>query len=112
MKKMTMITKHSLIVLIASASIAATIPFLYARKTTKKIEYKTFHTANGWGYDILINTKLVIHQQYIPAMPEKKGFVTEEFAKRAAGSVVDKLKNNKLPTLSYAEITQLCKPIN
>jgi serine protease inhibitor ecotin len=107
-----MITRHGLIVLIASVSIAATIPFLYTWKPTKKIDYKTFHTTNGWGYDILINKKLVIHQQYIPAIPEKKGFDTEEFAKRAAGSVVDKLKNNKLPTLSYAEINQICKPIH
>jgi serine protease inhibitor ecotin len=107
-----MITKHNLIVLIASATIALAIPFLYTGKTAKKIEYKTFYTTNGWGYDILIDKKLVIHQQTIPAIPEKKGFDTEEFAKRAAGSVVDKLKNNKLPTLSYAEISQLCKPIN
>ncbi len=107
-----MITKHNLVVLIASATIAATIPFLHTWKTAKKIEYKTFQTTNGWGYDILIDKKLAIHQQYIPAIPEKKGFDTEEFAKRAAGSVVDKLKNNKLPTLSYAEINQICKPIN
>lgn len=107
-----MITKHSMVILIASAAIAVTIPLLYRSKPPKMIEYKTFHTTEGWGYDILINKKLVIHQQTIPAVPEKKGFDTEEFAKRAAGSVVDKLKNNKLPTLSYAEINQICKPIN
>jgi hypothetical protein len=109
---MIMTTKHNLVVLIASAAIALTIPFLYMLKPTKRIEYNTFHTMKGWGYDILINNRLLIHQQYIPVIPEKRGFETEEVAKRAAGSVVEKLKNNKLPTLSYAEITQICRPIN
>jgi len=111
MSKMTMITKHGLVVLIASATIAAAIPFLYTSKPPKTIEYKILHSKEGWGYDILINKKLAIHQETIPAIPEKKGFDTQEFAKRAAESVVDKLKNNKLPTLSYAEINQICKPI-
>ena len=97
-------------VIIVSLAIAAAIPLFYVWKNDKKIEYTTFHTSEGWGYDIFINEKLAIHQQYVPVMAEKKGFTQEAFAKKAAQSVVDKLKNNKLPTLSYEEITQICTP--
>lgn len=107
-----MITKHNLVVLLVSLTLAAAIPFFYAGRDHKKIEYKTFHTSEGWGYDILIRKKLAIHQQYIPAMAEKKGFSQEALAKKAAESVVDKIKNNKLPTLSYTEISQICTPVH
>jgi len=112
MKKTTMITKHNLAVLLVSLTVAAAIPFFYLVKHHNKIDYKTFHTSEGWGYDIFVSEKLVIHQQYVPAKAQKKGFSLEALAKKAAESVVDKLKNNKLPTLSSAEISQICTPIN
>ncbi len=107
-----MITKHNLAVIIVAITIAAAIPIFYKWKSHKKIEYAVFHTNEGWGYNILVDKKLVIHQQNIPVMAEKKGFSQEAFAQKAAESVVDKLKNNKLPTLSYAEINKICNPIH
>jgi len=106
-----MITKHNIIVLCASLVIAASIPILYKYKSgATKVEYlsRTFHSGSGWGYDIVMNKKLIIHQEYIPAIAEKKEFQTEKQADAAAQLVLSKLKNNKFPTVSKAEVEQVC----
>jgi hypothetical protein len=106
MQKILTTIKHSSIVLAISIAIAVAIPLFYLAHQ-KKIDYKTFHTTNGWGYDILVNKKLLIHQECIPVMPDKKGFATEESAKAVARMVVRKLKNNQQPTVTYDELTQM-----
>jgi hypothetical protein len=104
-----MITKHNIIVLAASATISAAIFFFYEKNPAQKINYNLFHKASGWGYDILVNDKLFIHQEYIPVVANKKGFATETEAKKTARLVINKLKNNKMPTLNYAEVNQICR---
>jgi hypothetical protein len=101
-----MTIKHSTIVLVISITIAAAIPFYYLGDT-KKVDYKTFHTTIGWGYDILIDERLFIHQECVPVLATKKGFATEESARAAATIVVHKLKNNEQPTLTYGELTKV-----
>jgi hypothetical protein len=107
---MPMIIKHNWMVVAVSVLIAAAIPVLYkgAMGTGSKIDYKTFRQRGGWGYDIVVNRKLFIHQECIPAISEKKEFSTEVQATEAARLVMSKLKNNKLPTLSLAEVEQIC----
>jgi len=101
-----MTIKHSTIVLVISIAVAVVIPFYYLGHT-KKVDYKTFHTTIGWGYDILVDKRLFIHQECVPVLAEKKGFATEESAKAVARMVVHKVKNNELPTLTYGELTQI-----
>ena len=101
-----MITKHSTIVLAISIAIAIEIPFFYFSQE-KKVDYKIFHTTSGWGYDILVDKRLFIHQECVPVFAEKRGFATEESAWSVARMVVHKLKNNELPTLTYGELTQI-----
>ena len=108
---MTTTTKHNLVVVGVSILIAAAIPVLYHAGKRNEINYKIFRQSGGWGYDIVVNRKLVIHQEYIPVIAQKKEFPTEIQAREAAQLVVQKLKNNKLPTLSCAEINQICTPI-
>ena len=107
MQQMITTTKHSIIVIILSIAIAAAIPFLY-KHNERKISYQTFHRGSGWGYNIVVNGKLSIHQEYIPAIAEKKEFSTEIQAKETAQLVVYKLKNNKSPTLTKTEVEQIC----
>jgi hypothetical protein len=103
-----MTTKPNIIVITICVIIAAAIPFLYRSHPGNKINYKTFRADSGWGYDVVVNGKLLIHQQYIPVVAQKKEFPTEQQAEEAAQLVVSKLKNNKLPTLSKAEVQQIC----
>ena len=108
MQKMITTTKHSIIVIILSIAIAAAIPFLCKHNEERKISYQTFHRRSGWGYNIVVDGKLSIHQEYIPAIAEKKEFSTETQAKETAQLVVYKLKNNKSPTLTKTEVEQIC----
>ena len=101
-------TKHNIIVIAIAVVIAGAIPFIYQAGKNEKIDYKTFHTKDGWGYDIVVKGKTFIHQQYIPAISEEKEFETETQAKEMARLVVYKLKNNKLPTLSKTEVERIC----
>jgi Domain of unknown function (DUF4907) len=110
MKKTMTITKHGLGVITVSVAIAASIPLFFIHGERKKIDFKTFHTATGWGYDILVDKKLFIHQEYIPVIAEKKGFSTEALAGKTAKMVIVRLKNNKLPTLTCSELNQICPP--
>ena len=101
-----MTIKHNTIVLAISIAVAMAIPFFYMGQKSG-IDYKTFHTTLGWGYDILVDKRLFIHQECIPVLAQKRGFATEESARAVAQIVVHKLKNNDLPTLSSSELSQI-----
>ena len=56
------------------------------------------HNGNtGWGYDIMINGTMHIHQPNIPAVMGNNGFSSYEKAKTAGEFVVQKMRNNILP---------------
>jgi len=103
-------TKHNIVVIAVSLVIAASIPLVYKKTLEPRpnVFYHSFHGDHGWGYDIIMNDKLVIHQQYVPALNVKQQFPTREQAEAAAQLVVFKLKNNKFPTLSKSEVEQIC----
>jgi uncharacterized protein DUF4907 len=98
-----MTIKHGTIVLAISIAVAVAIPFCYLTQA-RKVDYRIFHTSTGWGYDILVDKRLFIHQECVPVLAQKRGFATEESARVVARMVVHKLKNNELPTLTYGEL--------
>jgi hypothetical protein len=103
------ITKHNIAVIAASLVIAAAIPVFYnSRKQVEEIRYQIFQEGAGWGYDIIQNDHLIIHQQYIPAIDQKKEFSSEIQARETATLVIAKLRGSKFPTLSKAEVEQIC----
>lgn len=51
----------------------------------------------GWGYNILVDGKIYVHQPNIPAIMGNSGFGSEEKAQKAGEFVVSKIKNNILP---------------
>jgi hypothetical protein len=53
--------------------------------------------STGWGYDILINGQLYIHQPNIPAVMGNNGFSSEEKAREAGELIISKIRNNVLP---------------
>jgi hypothetical protein len=56
------------------------------------------HNGNrGWGYDIMIDGKIYIHQPNIPAIMGNNGFSSEENAQEAGEFIIQKLKNNIVP---------------
>lgn len=62
----------------------------------------------NWGYDIYMYGKLYVHQPYVPAINENRGFEKEEYAVRTAQLAVDKIRNNVLPlSITVQELDSL-----
>lgn len=51
----------------------------------------------GFGYNILIDGKMYVHQPHIPAVAGNKGFASAEAAAKAASLVSYKIRNNIMP---------------
>src|SRR5215470_20294130 len=78
-----------------------------------KFTYKIINAAEKtYGYDVYADSRLMIHQTSIPAMPGNKGFVTKADAEKVAKLVIDKIKRGEMPpTVSIEEMKKL-KAIN
>ncbi len=74
-------------------------PYENARLTVEpfKVDSIEHNGSRGWGYDIMINGEIHIHQPNIPAVMGNNGFSSEEKALMAGEFVIQKIKNNILP---------------
>ncbi|MEI9809291.1 MAG: DUF4907 domain-containing protein [Bacteroidota bacterium] len=105
-----MIKRHNTIVILAAVAMSAGVwIYSYSSSTTKKekITAKFFEGLNGWGYDILVNNVLFIHQESIPVLPGKKGFLKKEQAEQTALLIINKMKRGQPPTITTFEMKQL-----
>lgn len=106
-------TKRNNILIILVAVLVSAGIWLYsfngnrAAGKRKKITTSVFNGLNGWGYDILVNGKLFIHQESIPVIAGKRGFDKKEQAEQAAQLIINKMKRGQLPTITTFEIGQL-----
>lgn len=63
---------------------------------------------NTWGYNILKDGQLFVHQPSIPGMPGHEGFKTKEAASQVAELVIGKIKNGEMPpTVTEEELRKL-----
>lgn len=80
-------------------------------KNSKKgtgIIAQTFQDSLGWGYNVMINDTVFIHQDIIPGIPGNKGFKTEEQALAVGNLVIKKMKKSKsFPSVSPNELDSL-----
>lgn len=79
-----------------------------SEKTTT-YHYTTIYTENsGWGYDILENSSIRIHQPHIPAVQGNQGFKSAGDAAKVAEKIIEKLERGIMPpTLSISEMEEL-----
>jgi hypothetical protein len=66
---------------------------------------QTVRTADGWGYNISIDKKIIIHQPTIPAIDTVMAFPSEEAAKAVGNIVLNKVRNHENFTVTREEIT-------
>jgi hypothetical protein len=66
-----------------------------------------FQTAYGWGYDIMADNKIHIHQEFIPGITGKQGFRSREDALLVGRKVIQKIINNQMPTISEKDLEEL-----
>lgn len=69
-----------------------------------ELTVKVFEAENGWGYSIFEQEKLIIRQQYIPAINNQTSFKTKKDALTIGTIVIEKLKRHKAPSISSEEL--------
>ncbi len=62
---------------------------------------------NGYGYQIFSGDKLLIQQEFIPAVEGEKQFETKEDAKQVADMVMRKILKGESPRISLEELNDL-----
>jgi hypothetical protein len=73
-----------------------------------EIKDTTLKSGTGWGYKIFVGNEIYINQPFIPGVPGKQYFKTEDDAHKVALLVVEKIKQHHLPpTVSGNELRQL-----
>lgn len=70
------------------------------------------NSEQGWGYNILFDNKLIIHQPYMPAGSGQVAFGDKYSARKTGGLVVKKLQNNQSPSITRDELNSIIKHTN
>jgi len=82
-----------------------------ANKATpaQALQYKIIPAKNNtWGYDILKENKIFIHQPTRPGMPGLEGFATKTDAEKVARLVMNKMQKGEMPpTVTPDELKRL-----
>jgi len=64
------------------------------------VEVKAIQANSGWGYNILTDGKIYIHQEFIPAIPGKHAFRTEADALKVGRKVISKMSLKQMPNVT------------
>ena len=67
---------------------------------------EVFRTEGGWGYNILRDGKIFIHQPSVPSVMDNRPFRTALSAKNAGEKVKAKLRHHELPSLTPDELKE------
>ena len=93
-------TKHSGIVIGIAVLVSAGI-WLHALQQRDSqvppLSSRLFQTADGWGYDILVNDTVFIHQDCYPGATGKKTIPSSAEAKQLADRLIYRLQRGKRP---------------
>jgi hypothetical protein len=79
-------------------------------KSNIQLHSETFKVGNGYGYQITIEDKVLIRQEYIPILPGNNPFTTAVDAKRTANTVISKIVRKESPILTISELKELQIP--
>lgn len=70
------------------------------------IRLVVYPTEKGWGYDVEMNGRTVIHQPFMPVAAGEAPFEKEEDARKAGKMVVEKIKANDSPALTREDLSR------
>ncbi|HMH31732.1 MAG TPA: DUF4907 domain-containing protein [Puia sp.] len=71
------------------------------------VEVKAIQTSQGWGYNILTDGRIYIHQEFIPAIPGKHAFRTEADALKVGKKVISKMALKQMPNITIEELREM-----
>lgn len=100
MKKWTM-TKHPTVVIGVAVVVSAAIWIeALSRRgsgSSPALTARVFRLADGWGYDILVNDSLFIHQDCVPGQPGRLRIPTALQARQSAERVIGRFRSGRWP---------------
>ena len=106
-------TKKYILVLLAAAGMFAAAAAIVLTKNNQQagnemlpVDLHALKMKDGWGYEVLVDKKVFIHQDCIPAIPSFKKFSSEADALAIGSRIVEKLKNGHKPSVSLQEIDE------
>ena len=67
-----------------TGTVTETVVPTFKRYNGDIIQYQIIHTELGYGYDIIVNDRVAIHQPFVPCVQGKQGFATYEQAQTLA----------------------------
>ncbi len=79
----------------------------FSCKPQRVAELKTVAVEDGWSYEILIDNKVYIKQEYIPCVTGKQRFQSDADAQKTGRLVLKKLRDGQMPTLRVQELDSL-----
>ena len=110
---MKTIRKHSLILiasLAAAISVIVPITVSYLGSHDQNNELTVYRVENGWGYDIGIGGRIIIHQPFVPALPGNTAFPDRASARAAGRFVLGKILAGESPAMSGEEAAGFVRP--
>jgi len=105
-----MTTKKYLILGITVLLVCSAVIFFMRRDNHSGkiyLEAVPVKTPYGWGYNIMANGKVYIHQDYIPAVGGKQGFKSQNDALLVGNRVIRKISHNELPAITEKDLEEL-----
>lgn len=103
--------KKSILVILLSVAITI-VSYAIVHKNASNdrlpVTLHPFELKKGnWGYAIMVDGKIFIKQECIPAIPGNKTFRSKNEAVKAGNAVMQKLIKGQRPTLSSNEVIAL-----
>lgn len=90
--------------------LALSVFFLFKhekREQTLPLYSKVIKLGEGYGYQIFLNDKLLVQQEFIPAVKGKTPFQSEKDAEKVAKRVIAKIHGKTSPEISLQELNQM-----
>ena len=102
-------TPKTLTLLFVVAALLCGIGFVVSSKSSSKVGLyaKTFSIDDGYGYKIIHEDKVLIQQNYIPAVQGTFPFKTANDAEQVGELVKKRLLEGKSPVISLNDLTHL-----
>ncbi len=102
-------SKYQHIIILSISAILSLFIFLQFSNNKKqhRFDSRVFEASGGWGYDILVDDKLFIHQESVPVISGSKAFPRKEEAQKTASLIINKMKRGEPPVVTTFELQQL-----
>ena len=99
--------KRGLLYLGISLSFMLVASAIWLAYQEKPLYTHVFKTETGYGYSIIDHGKIIIKQEYIPAVASQLSFCSKEDAKNTGDLVLSKITKRMSPAITHEELQKI-----